>query len=46
MTGTEGVIRFTYSLTRPGEALPGETARTLLAWRSVMRRLDLIGRIP
>ena len=46
MAETEGVIKFSYSLSRPGEALPGGVARPLLAWRSVMRRLDLIGRAP
>ena len=46
MTETEGVIQFTYCLSRPRKALPGEVARPLLAWRSVMRRLDLIGRTP
>ena len=46
MAETEGVIQFSYSLSRPGEALPGEVARPLLAWRSVLRRLDLIGRDP
>ena len=46
MAETEGVVQFGYNLARPGAPLPDDVVRPLLAWRSVLRRLTLVGQSP
>lgn len=46
MAEIEGVVQFSYNLARPGAPLPDDVVRPLLAWRSVLRRLTLIGQTP
>ena len=43
MAETEGVIQFNCCLAAPGAELPDDWAEPLLAWRTVLRRLELIG---
>ena len=44
MAETEGVLQFDCRLAMPGAKLPDDLAQPLLAWRRVLRRLELIGR--
>ena len=46
MAETEGVVQFSYNLARWEAPLPDDVVRPLLAWRSVLRRLALIGQVP
>ncbi|MCY3640271.1 MAG: class II aldolase/adducin family protein [Gammaproteobacteria bacterium] len=43
MAETEGVIQFNYCLAAPSAELPDDLVQPLLAWRTVLRRLELIG---
>lgn len=43
MAETEGVIQFECCLVAPGAEMPDDLAQPLLAWRKVLRRLELIG---
>jgi len=46
MAESEGVIQFSCRLAAPSAELPAGLARSLLAWRAVLRRLELIGQAP
>ena len=46
MAETEGVIQFSCLLAPPSAELPDCLTRPLLAWRAVLRRLELIGQKP
>ena len=43
MAQAEGVIQFSFCLAAPGGEPLGDLAQPLLAWRAVLRRLQLIG---
>ena len=43
MAETEGVIQFNYRLAAPSAELPRDLTGPLLAWRALLRRLELIG---
>ncbi|MCZ0941872.1 MAG: class II aldolase/adducin family protein, partial [Gammaproteobacteria bacterium] len=43
MAETEGVVQFNCCLAAPGAKLSDDWAEPLLAWRTVLRRLELIG---
>ena len=43
MAEAEGVIQFNCCLAAPNAELPDDLAQPLLAWRAVLRRLELIG---
>ena len=43
MAEAEGVIQFSYCLAAPSAELPDDLVQPLLAWRTVLRRLELIG---
>lgn len=47
MTSAEGIIRFAYDL-KPASAgvIPEAQFRDLAAWRTILKRLDLLGQIP
>ena len=46
MAESEGVIQFNCRLTAPDGELPGPLVAPLLAWRTVLRRLELMGQTP
>ena len=46
MAEVEGVIRFDYALQPPSRPIDGNLAQSLLAWRTMLRRLELLGQRP
>jgi len=46
MCEREGVIQFSYEMQSAPDLAAAPTERRLLAWRTVLRKLELLGQVP